>query len=222
MPVTSSNMSLKTPTAGETDYATSVADSNTLVDAHDHTTGKGVQIPTAGITDLAVTAAKLAANAVTTAKITDANVTKAKLAALGQQVSSSCGTFSGSATSYTAITNLTVTITLTGRPVFIGLVPDAAGTAPAMASIALSADGAGSMDIAFLDGGVTVLAEHRMEVNAEGVTIGPAMAVPVGSFGTVYAGLSAGAHTIAAFYKVSNGATVTGAIQYAKLMVFEL
>ena len=39
------------------------------------------KIETAGITDLNVTTAKLAAGAVTTAKITDANVTTAKLAA---------------------------------------------------------------------------------------------------------------------------------------------
>lgn len=35
------------------------------VEAHDHTSTKGLQIPTAGITNLAVTTAKLAANAVT-------------------------------------------------------------------------------------------------------------------------------------------------------------
>lgn len=35
-----------------------------LVDLHDHTTGKGVQIPTAGIADAAITAAKLASGVV--------------------------------------------------------------------------------------------------------------------------------------------------------------
>jgi hypothetical protein len=71
------------------------------IDAHDHTTGKGVQIPSGGIANLAVTSGKiaadaidatkildgsvgvneLAANSVTTAKVLDANVTVAKLAA---------------------------------------------------------------------------------------------------------------------------------------------
>lgn len=92
-----------------------------------------IQVPTSGITEGniangAVTTAKIGANAVTTAKIDDLNVTRAKLAALGQQVSSSSGTFSVvTASGETAVTNLSVTITVTGRPVWVGLIPD--GTA---------------------------------------------------------------------------------------------
>ncbi len=61
---TTVNMSLKTPASGDTDYPTSIADSFTLIDAHDHTTGKGVQIPTGGIANAAITGAKLAASSV--------------------------------------------------------------------------------------------------------------------------------------------------------------
>jgi hypothetical protein len=39
------------------------------VDQHDHTTNKGVQIPTAGIANLAITGAKIAANAVDATKL---------------------------------------------------------------------------------------------------------------------------------------------------------
>lgn len=39
------------------------------VDSHDHTSGKGVQIPTAGIANSAVTSAKIASNAVTSTQI---------------------------------------------------------------------------------------------------------------------------------------------------------
>lgn len=39
------------------------------VDQHDHTTNKGVQIPTAGIANLAITGAKIAANAVDVTKL---------------------------------------------------------------------------------------------------------------------------------------------------------
>lgn len=83
----------------------------------------GAQWYTAPVIDLGstISAADIASDAVTTAKILDANVTKAKLAAVGQQISSSCGTFSTSSASYVDITNLTVTITTTGRPVYIGL-----------------------------------------------------------------------------------------------------
>jgi hypothetical protein len=48
---------------------------------HDHTPGRGVQIPTEGIFDGAITTAKLVDGAVTTAKIGDLQVTNAKLAA---------------------------------------------------------------------------------------------------------------------------------------------
>lgn len=85
---------------------------------------------------LGVGTSHLAANAVTTAKITDANVTTAKLAdgavtpakraALGQQVSSGSSTFSTTNASYTDVTNLSVSITTTGRPVFIGTTSDPA------------------------------------------------------------------------------------------------
>lgn len=51
------------------------------IDIHNHTTGKGIQIPTAGIQDLNVTTAKLADLAVITAKLADNSVTAAKVAA---------------------------------------------------------------------------------------------------------------------------------------------
>lgn len=114
MATTSANMGLSIPQTGDTSYPTSVTDSMTLIDAHDHTSGKGVQIPTGGIADLAVSTAKLAAGA----------VTQAKRASLGQQVSSSSGSYSSTSTSYADVTNLTVSITTTGRPVFIGLISD--------------------------------------------------------------------------------------------------
>src|ERR1019366_2914921 len=58
---------------------------------------------------------------VTTADIAANAVTQAKRAALGQQVSSSCGTFTTTSGSLTNVTNLSVTITTTGRPVQLAL-----------------------------------------------------------------------------------------------------
>lgn len=51
-----------------------------LVDLHDHTSGKGKQIPTAGIVDRAVTKAKLAEPAVDTFNYYDNSITAEKLA----------------------------------------------------------------------------------------------------------------------------------------------
>lgn len=50
------------------------------IDGHDHTSGHGVQIPTAGLANLAVTTPKLADNSVTAPKIPDGTITQAKLA----------------------------------------------------------------------------------------------------------------------------------------------
>lgn len=74
------NMSLKVPAVGDTDYPTSISDSFTLIDAHDHTAGKGVQIPTEGIENSAVTTAKINDSAVTSAKLGANSVINGKIA----------------------------------------------------------------------------------------------------------------------------------------------
>jgi hypothetical protein len=74
-----------------------------------------------------VDTADITAAAVTTAKIADGNVTQAKRAALGQQVSASCGTFFTTSAFFVNVTNLSVTITTTGRPVWVGLMSDGGG-----------------------------------------------------------------------------------------------
>lgn len=109
MATTLPNMSLSVPAIGDSSatYAASVSTSLNNIDAHTHATGSGVQIPTAGIANGAVT--------------------QAKRAALGQQISASCGSFSTTNTSFTDVTNLSVSITTTGRPVFVGLIADPTG-----------------------------------------------------------------------------------------------
>lgn len=87
---------------------------------------KDLGIVTAKINDLAVTTAKINDLAVTTAKLSDQSVTQAKMAAMttgttvaagGIAVSTTCTSFSTASTSFVAVTNLSVTITTTGRPV---------------------------------------------------------------------------------------------------------
>ena len=77
---TSPNMSLLIPAVGDTDYPTSITNSFTLMDAHDHSTGKGVLINAAGLASNAVTTAKILDSNVTTNKIADLNVTTGKIA----------------------------------------------------------------------------------------------------------------------------------------------
>lgn len=76
----------------------------------------------------AISATELASNAVTTSKILDANVTRAKLEAVGQQISSSCGTFTRTSGAYADVTNLSVNLTTSGRPVRLALQTVAAGS----------------------------------------------------------------------------------------------
>lgn len=92
-------------------------------------------VSTSKIDDSAVTTAKIADANVTTAKIADANVTTAKLAdgavtaakraALNYQLSASSGLFVSALTATDQdVTNLSVTITTSGRPVILHVVPD--------------------------------------------------------------------------------------------------
>jgi hypothetical protein len=85
------NMSLTAWDQSEDDFAHDQLVNNWLsLDTHDHSPGRGVRIPTAGLQDGSVTAAKLAVGAVTgdaladgsvgTAKLADHSVTRPKLA----------------------------------------------------------------------------------------------------------------------------------------------
>jgi hypothetical protein len=57
------------------------------------------------------------------------NVSRTNLVAVGEQISSSCGAFVTSSLSPVDVTNLAVTITTTGRPVYLFLVPDSTANA---------------------------------------------------------------------------------------------
>jgi hypothetical protein len=81
MAVNTPNMALhKWNVASDPFSYTDLAANWDLVDIHDHTTGKGVQIPTNGIANAAVTNAKLGNLAVDNGKIATGAVTAAKVA----------------------------------------------------------------------------------------------------------------------------------------------
>jgi hypothetical protein len=109
------NCNSPTVGASKASYAATFDAAMQAVDQHDHTTGKGTQIPTAGIANNAVT--------------------RAKLASLGQQLSSSSSTFTTQSTSYVDVTNLSVSLTTTGRPVFLALISDADSSNPSFIQI---------------------------------------------------------------------------------------
>jgi hypothetical protein len=74
------NMNLTAWTDGTDSYShTDLANDWSIIDGHDHTPGKGVQIPSAGIANNAITTTKIIDDAVTNAKIADAAIDFAQL-----------------------------------------------------------------------------------------------------------------------------------------------
>jgi hypothetical protein len=164
------------------------------------------KIQTAEIDDLAVTTDKLAAGA----------VTQAKRAALGQQISSGSGTFTSTSTSMTPVTNLEVTITTTGRPVFLAMQWDpSAGAGNSMLFQTVSDSG---------------ISEYQLSrTGSSSGTLGYTRLQPIGAsyilsgYGPIFLGIdpvSAGTYTYT--LQVKLGAAGTWRVYFAQLVAFEL
>lgn len=157
---------------------------------------------------------------ISTAKIADGAVTPAKLAALGQQISNSSSTASISSTSYLDVTNLTVTITTTGRPVFVGLISDNSGN-PSYIGCRVSGAGCNAtFRIRNTTSSVTHAEQQIITSGGDGVF--EQIQVPSSSlFGIVP--LAAGTYTFVAQAKVnSTSGSRTADCRYAKLIAYEL
>jgi hypothetical protein len=176
-------------------------------------------IATANYAALSVDAAALGASAVTTSKINDLAVTTGKLAAgavtrakldsVGQQVSSSTATFQTTSSSVIDLTNATVTITTTGRPVWIGL---QAGDGSNVGKIKVSG-GANANAIFLLKRDSTTL--NQFEITSSGTSID----VPPSTFWYLDAP-TAGTYVYKLQCQVGVGFTLD--VLYSKLVAFEL
>lgn len=170
-------------------------------------------VTTVKINDSAVTEPKLGNLAVTTTKIAEATITQSKLAARatgttvaagGVALSASCGFLTFTNTTLADLTNLSVTITTTGRPVFIGVIPDGS---------------AGDANLGGNNNAVTY------EIQRDGTRIGGlnygsqnSSYVPIGAIQMVDFP-AAGTYTYKIQGKVNTG---TGIIYYGKLVAYEL
>lgn len=85
---------------------------------------------------------------ITSTNIAAGGVSRPNLVAVGQQISSSCGTFTTSSAFYVSVTNLQVTLVSTGRPVVVALQYDSLGSAESV----LSVSGVGSARIQVMRG----------------------------------------------------------------------
>ena len=186
------------------------------------------QIVTADIADSQVTAGKLATDAVETAKIKDLNVTTGKLAnnavtqakraALGQQVSSSSGTFSSSSATQVDVTNLSVTITTTGRPVFIGLISD--GTANPSSLVARNSTSGDLADASYyLWRGGSQISQYRLY--SASVTSSSLVELSIPSCSLWHIDVPA-AGTYTYKLRTSAGTNTTSYVSYTEIIAYEL
>lgn len=123
-------------------------------------------VGTSKIIDGNVTTGKLLNSAVTFDKIADANVIQAKLAPRGSSgstagvgeiaVSSASGSFTTTSTSPVNITNLSVTITTVGRPVYVGLIAQSS-TSQLYTAWNTTGIGIPSASVSIVNGGSNVL-----------------------------------------------------------------
>lgn len=84
---------------------TALANNFDAVDAHDHSSGKGVQITTAGIANAAVTGAKIASNTITSTNLASGSITSGSIAAgsiTGSEIAAATVTASNLAAGATA------------------------------------------------------------------------------------------------------------------------
>jgi hypothetical protein len=155
---------------------------------------------------------QIASNAITVDKLAPRAV-GTNVAAGGVAMSASSGLASGSTGA--DVTNLIVTITSTGRPVFVGLIPDGSTTNDSMiecdrpnqetdATLAITRDS-------------NVISRHQMELVAAG-TPSSQLDLPPGAFFTIDVP-AAGAHTYRFRVLV---ATASMTVRYVKLVAYEL
>lgn len=139
-------------------------------------------------------------------------ITRSMQEAVGQQISSSSSNFNTASATPVDVTNLSVTITTTGRPVVIALIPD--GSTQAYLRVE-AASGTASQQLDIVRGSTTI-SSSRNDLTASG---GLVSRIPVSSIWFLDP-VAAGTYT----YKIQT-ALLSGIIAYvanAKLVAYEL
>jgi hypothetical protein len=151
-----------------------------------------------------------------TSHIAAGAVTQAKRADLGEQLSTASGSFTTSSATLVDVTNLSVSITTTGRRVWVGLIPDSAQTTSSLSSVTTSGTDSASGYALFRDS--TQISAHDIE--NRGASAGSLTArVPVGTVFTLDKPI-AGTYTYKLQCKATNANTA--AVTNAILVAYEL
>lgn len=136
-------------------------------------------------------------------------LTNAQLPAANYAQSSSCGVYTNSTATPTAVTNLSVNLTTAGRPVFVTLIPDET------ANYSFLQTPLADILYMFFYNGTTLIAQTKITTPGGA----NALAIPPGSF-IGFDTSGAGTYT----YSVKACSASAGAIsiQYCKLLVWEI
>jgi hypothetical protein len=159
---------------------------------------------------------------VTTAKIEDEAVTQAKLAprpvnnpaAAGEvAISASSGMFMTASGSFTPVTNLSITLTTLGRPVYISLV-SANTTVNGQGYVGLAGGvGTNAVTFAIFRDGVEVCSSSVLGVGSQ-------TGVPPGTMAHLDAGLAAGTYVYT--IQAASNAGSTAVVSHCKLLAYEI
>jgi hypothetical protein len=142
---------------------------------------------------------------------------RSNLPTIGQQVSSSSGNFNTTAGSFVDVTNLSISITTTGRPVVVLLMPDGNGSSNS-ASLTVSSGASGGISALFrIMRGSTEIARTTVFIQGTAVSSNLQSSVPPGAL-TVIDPVAAGTYT----YKVQALSSFLGAVNYCVISAYEL
>lgn len=124
------------------------------------------ELPGDCVTSETITTTQILNGTIVNADIANATISNSKLASVNQVISSSSGTFGTTSGTFVDVTNLSVTITTTGRPVEIYLMPDGASAGYVTVNKSAAA-AAGSFQI-LRD--ASVIAKYLLGITATGST----------------------------------------------------
>lgn len=185
--------------SGNTDLNSGIVDGTTLQMASNQ-----ISIASGG-----VTATQVASGAITTVKIADGAVTQVKRGALPIAQSASCSTFTTTSSSPTAVTNLSVNLTTSGRPAYITLLPDGTGN-----TSLLNGQSGGSAKVYFYRNAGVGNALIAQFTGADGVILPPS------AFNFIDTAIAGGTYTYSCFVSIGGGDTMS--VSYCILTAYEL
>lgn len=153
-------------------------------------------------------------------EVKDGGITNAKLGAINSQISSSSGLFATTGSTPVAVTNLSVTITTVGRPVWVGLIPDGSVNNSSLQIFTTTAPHFASGSVQILNGSTVIAQPFILAGNAGATTPISGVCVPLGAAFAIDAPT---AGTITYSVKLfSDSATTSAQILNAKLFAYEL